>query len=67
MRLTKEELMILRLKNRVPAGRRLDWLRSMTEAECYQRLRELAGADFGEDLNAWESWWNRRKEELELD
>lgn len=67
MRLLKEELLVMRLKDELPPGKRLDYLREMTKAECLERLRELFGVNFGEDIEAWENWAQARRSEFEAD
>ena len=56
MRVTKEQLFIMRLKRELPPNPRLNWLREMTDEQCFEKLRELTGQTFGTDLKAWAYW-----------
>lgn len=61
MRLRQEELLILRLRGRLPRNPSLDWLRKKSEAQCLKELRKITGVDFETDLAAWERWVMTRK------
>jgi len=36
----------------------------MTKQQAYERLRELTGEDFGDDVEAWERWYKKNKKLL---
>ena len=67
MRLFPAELYILKLKRRLPGSQSLDWLREMTDDECLAELKEEAGQDLGTDVAAYEQWWKRERERMEID
>ena len=67
MRIFLPELFILKLKGKVPRLSRLDWLREMTKEQCLEELRAVSENDFGEDIEAWESWWAEEKKRRDID
>jgi hypothetical protein len=62
-----QELLIRKLKGITPNLPRLEWLKDMSDEECFAELRTLSGLDFGNDIEAWESWWTEEKRKEEID
>lgn len=52
MRLFPEELALANFKGEIPEDER----GFMPKHEAYERLKELSGKDFGQDVEAWEEW-----------
>jgi hypothetical protein len=64
MRYYPQDLYIKRIRGKAPGLKRFDWLREMSVKECFAKLRELSGQDFGEDVNAWAAWWRKEKRKI---
>lgn len=63
MRLTRTELYLDNLKQLIPRDSRV----YMTREQAYEKLKEYSGQDFGNDIQAWETWCadeNKRIDEL---
>jgi hypothetical protein len=67
MRVFPAQLIIGKLKGSMPQLPRLECLRQMTADECFAKLRTLSGRDFGDDLAAWEQWWEEEKKRRDID
>jgi len=65
MRLLPHELFIQKLRKRLLRDDRLDWVRRMTDEQCFAELRRLSdGQDLGRDVNAWAKWFREREKRL---
>ncbi len=67
MRVSLQTKLRYRLESQVPDGSRYDWLREMSVEECLQKLRELTGQDFGNDVNAWIEWLKANRPSFETE
>lgn len=61
MRIFPQTLLIKRLKGKLPPryGRACDWLNPLSTDDVLEKLRRLAGQDFGYDVDAWQARWKR--------
>lgn len=67
MRVFPQELLIMRLRNKLPRALRYDWARNMSIEEVLDKLKLLAGEDLGTDPDVWAKWWKAEKKRLDID
>ena len=67
MRFFPQENFIMRLKGKLPGHPSLDWARKLSVEECLAELRRLSGEDFGNDTQAWQSWWRDSRKRMDID